>query len=102
MLVRDFALKPATGPITESSAINPDTMKYKRPDFGFNDFLTFDEESNEDNLWSRLIDCVKNNPEQERLQIYIRLMQQHTRHAKAPDIGKPEVSADPDVSRQKT
>ena len=72
-MVREFSLKPARGPITQLKTINPDTVGYKRPDFGFNDFLTFEEKQH---YWKRVSDCIKNKPEQERLQNYISFIQQ--------------------------
>lgn len=51
--------------------INPDIVGFKRPDFGFNDYLTFEEEQSSQQFWKKIGDCIKTKPEQERLLNYI-------------------------------
>ena len=49
-------------------------MKYNRPDFGFNDYMIFDEDSKVDskpNGWQKIMDCVKIYPQFERVRNYI-------------------------------
>ncbi len=54
--------------------LDPDSIKYNRPDFGFNDYMIFDEDSKVDakhNGWVKIMDCVKIYPQFERVRNYI-------------------------------
>lgn len=53
--------------------LNPDTMPYARPDFGFNDYMSFDEiDFNAGmNGWRKFLDCFSLVPKYERVKNYI-------------------------------
>jgi hypothetical protein len=53
--------------------LDPDSMDYTFPDFGFNNELEF-EEGDEDGAvfgWRKFMDCVAIDPKYERVQNYI-------------------------------
>ncbi len=57
--------------------LTPDHVKYKRPDFGFNDYMNFnpddddEEQRGKGHLWRIFMDCVSSNPKNERVGNYI-------------------------------
>ena len=56
--------------------LNPDYVKYKRPDFGFNDYMTFNEnEYNALSGWNKLIPLLSIFPKYERVNNYINFIQ---------------------------
>lgn len=76
--VTQFRLEPRKkDEFLQNTKITPDIIKFKRPDFGFNDFMTFDSESEKSSLnntqtgWRRFMDAVSLSPQNERVQNYI-------------------------------
>jgi hypothetical protein len=56
-----------------NNRLTPDTMPYARPDFGFNDFMSFEDtdESGHINGWKSFLDCFSLVPKYERVKNYI-------------------------------
>ena len=52
-----------------SNKLDPDIIQYSKPDFGYNDFMTFEDE--ETKGWLAMMDCVAILPKCERLRNYI-------------------------------
>jgi hypothetical protein len=55
--------------------LDPEVIKFKRPDFGFNDKLTFDDLA-EEGGWKKFMDCVSMEPQNQRVQNYIDFIHQ--------------------------
>jgi hypothetical protein len=60
--------------------LNSDYVKFKRPDFGFNDYMTFDEnEYDALSGWNKLIPLLSIFPKYERVNNYINFIQEKKR-----------------------
>lgn len=55
--------------------MEPDDLKFKRPDFGFNNTLYYEADDPESPVtkdgWRKFLDCIKEEPKQERVRNYI-------------------------------
>ena len=54
-------------------------IKFKKPDFGFNDYMTFDnieEQTINGKVWRIFMDCVQREPENQRVINYINFIHQ--------------------------
>jgi hypothetical protein len=47
-----------------SQRLNPEHFRYSKPDFGFNNFISYDEGNNQ---WTKLLDLVSSTPKHERI-----------------------------------
>jgi hypothetical protein len=59
--------------------LTPDLIKFKKPDFGFNDYMTFDnieEQTLNGKGWRIFMDCVQREPENQRVINYINFIHQ--------------------------
>ena len=56
-----------------NNKLTPDSMPFSRPDFGFNDYMNFDDdlESQGINGWRSFLDCFSLVPKYERVKNYI-------------------------------
>lgn len=72
-VVTEFYAEPIEGTIDRNikKPLNPDHICFKRPNFGFNDELNFDEEFEANTNWRKFMDCVSQFPQYERVQNYI-------------------------------
>ena len=77
--VAEFTCCQPLTDIYNQRKLEPDEMKYKRPDFGFNDRLTYtpvdeadvEKETYQGEGWRKFLDCIKIKPQNERVRNYI-------------------------------
>ena len=74
-----------TNMLDDRKKIDLGAVSFKRPDFGFNDSISFDEESpdfSSSRFWRKFLDTVSPFPQYERVHNYIGFIQEKKLEAK--------------------
>ena len=74
-MITEFTVEESKKTNINKIKLNPDLVRFNRPDFGFNDYMSFDEQCGSGKNWQKFMDCVSLFPKNERVQNYISFMQ---------------------------